>query len=239
MSTTPKIASYFSETREYEKVLENEFAFFNGLVSAKNNIPYNPSLQKTFKDLTGFLQDRWKPLDILVEFSVVDPRSKEPHRMLLGTRLKPPEAASHAQVTHFLCLADSESFLTKVHADFDFHPTADEKKPSPHVQMGGRVFDLMRKNHWSKEPKILWDENLDKPRLPSLPICTALLWHWAFLEYQTSEQISGFLNTWHWKQLVKNAELAVLKPFFEDGVRLMNNHSNNGLLNALYVPLSK
>lgn len=246
MSKKPKAPaakpSYFGESRDYAKVVAAEFAFFKGLVDAKNDIssiPSNPSLQTALKEITPFLNDQGRPVNIIVKFSVTDPRSNASHTLLLGTRLQPPQPQSHAQVTHFLCLADAESFLAKVHADFDFQPEAKEKKPSPHVQMGGRVFESLLQKHPHSQPTVCWNEGVDKPRLPSLPICTALLWHWAFLEYHDSEQISGFLKAWHWKELVKKAEAAVLRPYFEDGLRMIDDHPGNGLLNALYVPVPK
>lgn len=237
----PKVfPSYFEEARDYAKVAKTEFVFFDGLLKAKDKIPSSPSLQKALREVAGFLQDyKGRSLDILIDFSVNDPRSGETYKMTLGTLLKPPQPNSHAQVTHFLCLADADSLIAKVHADFDFSPNANEKKPSPHLQLGGRVFDSLLKNHANKAPKVWWNEKLDKPRIPSLPICTALFWHWAFLEYRSSDEVSKLLKTWHWRQLVKAAENAVFLPFFEDGVRMLKNHPENGLLDALYVPLSK
>lgn len=233
---------YFAESRDYSKIIAAELEFFKGLVAAKNSIsciPGNPSVQTALREVTPFLSNQERPLSIIVQFAVTDPRSGAPHMLFLGTRLQPPKPQSHAQVTHFLCLADAESFLAKVHADFDFHPEAQEKKPSPHVQMGGRIFEALLKHHPHNRPTVCWNEGMDKPRLPSLPICTALLWHWAFLEYDGSEQISGFLRAWHWRDLVKKAEAAVLRPYFEDGLSMIDARPDEGLLTALYDPVSK
>jgi len=233
---------YFDAFRDYSKAVAAEFAFFKGLLDAKEHIrgiPSNQSLQIALKEVTGFLQDQGRPLDIVVKFSVIDPRSNDPHTLLLGTQLKPPQGDSQPQVTHSLCLADNDSLLAKVHSDLDFHEGSMEKKPSPHTQMGGRVSKFLLKHCPNKEPKIHWHQKMDKPRLPALPTCTALLWHWAFLEYQSSEQASDFLKAEHWKRLVKQAEASVLSPFFSDGVRLITHHPADGLLNALYVPLNK
>ena len=241
---SPAVAKpyYFAESRDYGKVVAAEVAFFKGLVAAKNHISgisKNPSLQTAIKEVAPFLMDQGKTLNVIVRFSVTDPRSKAVHTLLLGTLLKPSLPGTHAQATHFLCLADDDSFLSKIHADFDFHPEADEKKPSPHVQMGGRVFESLFKQSSNKSRNVCWNEKIDKPRLPSLPICTALLWHWAFLEYSGSEQISGFLEAWHWKALVKEAENTVLRPYFEDGLGIIDSQPDKGLLNAIYVPVAK
>ena len=234
--------SYFADSRDYAKVVLAEHAFFEGLLAAKNNIKCiagNASLQKALKEVVGFLQDRGRPLEIVVKFHVNDPRSKVEQTLFLGTLLKPCQHKGHPQVTHFLCLADDDYLLAKVHSDLDFSGDVEERKPSPHVQMGGRVFESLIHHNTTKKLKVCWNESVDKPRLPSLPICTALLWHWAFLEYRDSEQISGFLDAWHWKELVKKAELAILRPYFVDGAELMDRHPASGLFNALYVPLNR
>lgn len=233
---------YFATSRNYSDAVDAEFAFFKGLLAAKDHIrgfSANPSLQTALKQVAAFLIDQGQPLNIVVQFSVTDPRSKHKHTLLLGTQLEPPKPKCHPLVSHFLCLADADSFLTKVHADFDFHADAEEKKPSPHIQMGGRVPTSLLKHCASSQPKVCWNEKMDKPRLPSLPVCTALLWHWAFLEYSRDEQASDFLNAHHWKQLVKAAEATVLRPYFADGLHLMDNKPASDLLSALYVPLSK
>lgn len=234
--------SYFAECRNYENAIAVEVAFFKGLLDAKDYIKgmlSNRSLQVACKEVASFLQDHGRPLDILVDFSVTDPRSSAVHTLFLGTQLNPPKKDCHAQVTHFLCLTDDNSILVKIHLDLDFHADASEKKPSPHVQIGGRAFPALFNKNASNKQTICWNEQLDKPRMPSLPTCTALLWHWAFLEYQGNEQVSDFLDTWHWKRLVQKAEESVLAPYFADASRLLQQKPAHGFFNALYFPLSK
>ena len=48
--------------------------------------------------------------------------------------------------------------------------------------------------------------------------------------------MSEFLKNPWWNKLIKDAEGAVLSPFFEDGSRLMKYDPQKGLFNALYVP---
>lgn len=233
---------YFGQSRDYSKIVAAELEFFRGLNDAKNqiaSIPSNISIQAALRTISPFLQDQGRPLSILVKFEVTDPRSGAEHILFLGTNLQPPKPRSHAQATHFLCLADAETFLVKMHSDFDFYPEAQEKKPSPHVQMGGRVFEALLKQHPHGRPTVCWNEGVDKPRIPTLPLCTALLWHWAFLEYSGSEEVSGFLTAWHWKNLVKRAEEAVLRPYFEDGLAMIDTFPDKGLLNALYIPVDR
>jgi hypothetical protein len=84
-----------------------------------------------------------------------------------------------------------------------------------------------------------WKDDLAKPRVPSMPVCSALLWHWAFLEYRKDESIVPFLGSDWWSEVVREAEKFVLKPFFDDGAKLMSDKPTSGLLNSFYVPLAK
>jgi hypothetical protein len=234
--------SYFAEFRDYSNAVAAELAFFNGLLAAKDHIrsiSSNPSLRAALSQVAAFLLDQGRPLNIVVKFLVTDPRSEYEHTLLLGTQLEPPQPECLPQVTHFLCLADADSLLMKVHTDLDCHANAQEKKPSPHIQIGGRVPPTLWQHCFNVQPKVSWNTQVDKPRLPALPTCTALLWHWAFLEYSNSEEASDFLGAHHWKQLVKDAEATVLRPYFSDGLQLIQRRPAAGLLNALYVPLSK
>lgn len=228
--------AYFADARDYDKVVEAETKFFKGLASVRAEFSGNRSIEDSFRKMATFTNDpKGYTLEFTVEFDVEDPHKGTAYKLFLGTRLSPATAKSMAEVTHFLCLADEKSLLAKFHADFDFDPDAKEKKPSPHAQIGGRIpADLKhRYNHQ------YWHLDVNKPRIPALPICTALLWHWAFLEYEGNASFSRVLkNTW-WNKLITDAESAVLKPFFQDGVRLMHQHAGNGLLNSLYVPLAR
>lgn len=228
--------TYFAETRDYMKVVEAEAGFFKGLVMARAQLPTTESLDATIRHMTGFIQDpKGREVNLTVEFDVRDPRKGTAYKLFLGTRLSPPKPNSNAEATHYLCIANENSLLAKFHADFDFDPSAAEKKPSPHVQIGGRIPPALLSRYSNQ----YWHTDVNKPRLPSLPISTALLWHWAFLEYQGDEMFAKFLKNDWWKKLIKDAESAVLRPFFEDGRRLMLDHPEKGLLNALYVPLNR
>ena len=103
------------------------------------------------------------------------------------------------------------------------------------MQMGGRVDAALAK----AGGQCCWREDVDKPRMPSIPICTALLWHWAFLEYRGAEQVTPILDAWWWNKIVQQAEQSVLRPFFDDGLKLITGKSKNRLLNAFYDPVPK
>ena len=236
MSKKPRIVQsvtpYFAETRNYTSVARAEAAFFRALIANKDNLRDNHSVRQALNDVTYFLREpEGRQLDVLVEFYVHDPRSEESQSLYLGTKLSPPGNNIEPQVTHFLCLGDSNNYLTKIHYDRDFNPQAIEKKPSSHIQIGGRIGgSLASKINGS----CCWRENLDKPRIPAIPICTALLWHWAFLEYRNAQQITPIFEAPWWDKIVKEAEFTVLKPFFDDGLKLMNNKPQERFFSAFY-----
>lgn len=228
---------YFAETQNYLGVVDVEAEFFKALINNKNDLSGNYSLYQALNVANYFLEDpKGRPLEVLVEFHVNDPRSQEPQIIYLGTKLRPPDLSSEPQVTHFLCLGDNANLLTKVHHDRDFSTGASEKKPSTHIQMGGRVNPSLAAKAGGP---CCWKEGVDKPRVPSIPVCTALLWHWAFLEYPEAEEIGPILRAWWWNQTVQKAEESILKPFFDDGLRLMIEKPHNRLLNAFYDPVPK
>jgi len=230
------IQAYFAEARDYDKVVEAEASFFNGLASMRTEFAGNRSVDESVRKMANFIQDpKGNALEFTVEFDVEDPRKQVPHKLFLGTRLSPKVGTSNAEVTHYMCLADENSLMAKFHVDFDFDPHVKEKKPSPHIQLGGRIPPALL----GRYSQHYWHTDVNKPRIPALPISTALLWHWAFLEYENNALFARCIKHSWWKKIIKDAERAVLKPFFEDGARLLQQHAENGLLNALYVPLNK
>lgn len=227
---------YFAETRDYSKIVEIEAIFFRELVRARTQFPSHASLQENIHKMSLFIDDfKGRELELTFGFDVSDPRKSTSHKLFLGTRLSPARPGSAAESTHFFCLADEDALLTKFHADRDFDEGRVEKKPSSHVQSGGRIPPALK----GKYEKIWWDPDVNKPRMPALPTCTALLWHWAFLEYQDNELPSKFLNNRWWHKLIKDAEGAIFTPFFEDGARLMKQHPESGLINAFYCAVPK
>lgn len=234
----PPVAArkYFDETRDYLALVDAEVSFFSALIKNKSELIGNHSVFQALNSALHFLGDpNGRQLDIMVEFHVNDPRSLQAQNIYLGTKLCPGGASSDPLATHFFCLGDGTNLLTKNHHDRDFNPGASEKKPLSHIQMGGGVSQYLA----TKGGTSCWREDVSKPRIPSFPICSALLWHWAFLEYRNAEQIAPICGAHWWKKIIQTAEKAVLKPFFEDGAQLLVDHIDKGLLNALYVPLAK
>jgi len=228
---------YFARSRDYLSIIDVECEFFAALAQKKDELIGNYTIHKALAAANQFLEDpQGRPVQVLVRFEVNDPRTEAPHLIYLGTSLSPANGQAHAQVSHYLCLGDGSSLLTKLHHDHDFNPIATERKPSPHMQTGGRVDTTL--SGMGGGP-CCWRDDVDKPRVPSIPFCTALLWHWAFLEYPDAEQIAPIVKTSWWPRIVKDAEISLLKPFFNDGFKLLDERPAMGLLKALYEPVAK
>jgi hypothetical protein len=232
----PPPSEYFSAARDYRILSAAEVSFFKAFAEARAQFPANRSIDEGLRRIAPYLQDPLgKQLDITIEFDVQDPRKGADQTIFLGTLLTPPSATSKGEVTHYMCLAAGDTLLAKYHADFDFDWNVPEKKPSPHLQIGGRIPRSLS----SRYAKCHWHTDVNKPRIPALPICTPLLWHWVFLEYESNPFTSKFLSNRWWKKLIKDAEAAAFTAFFSDGAALIRNHPEKGLLNSLYVPLAK
>ncbi len=238
----PKPASkqyYFSDHRDYDKVADAEYLFFKELAASRTSISHERGIRDAQYSANQFIQDLSKGLRVIARFTVTDPRSDLEFTMTLGTLLIPANGHSSPLVTHFMTLSRGLKIEVKVHLDYDFDPSAMETKPSPHFQSGGRFKDAILQAFPDEQLEVKWEKDLDKPRFPALPMCTALFWHSAFLEFQNTPEINAILASPRWKLLVKNAEARVLKPFIEDAKRLLESHPAEGLINAFYVQVEK
>jgi hypothetical protein len=228
---------YFNNIRQYKIIAELERDFFKLLLEKKNELSTVPSIQQALNNAVRFIQDPMGvPLNVLVEFEVYDTHRCKRQTMYLGTKLVPKAPSSDAQVTHGICMVEEGEYLAKIHIDRDFSSKDPTSNPSPHVQTGGRPFPGVEKKITGKP---FWKDDVDKPRIPSIPFSTALLWHWAFMEYPCDRRTAPFLHTGWWPTLIRKTEEAVLKPFFDDGSKLMQYKSASGLLQAFYIPLAK
>jgi len=231
------VPHYFDDVRSYANIARAEAIFIESLIAKKSEIRNNYTLHQALEKAVHFLGDpNGRVLDMLVEFEVDDQHRQKRQKMHLGTLLCPQATGSDAQVTHFLCLSEDTDYLAKIHLDRDFSSNDPGGKPTPHIQIGGRVSKSLAAKIAGTA---FWRDDLDKPRIPSMPVCSALLWHWAFLEYRNDQNIIPFLGADWWAAMVRDAEESVLKPFFDDGAKLMAEKPASGLLNSFYVPLAR
>jgi hypothetical protein len=225
------MSGFLTKQRDYRLISQIELDFFSSLSSCAHHFKgaespgdWSHTVAAALANAITFLNSGGNdPLNVIVCFDVSDCRPRNQghfDRMYLGTKLVPSLIAKERQVTHFLALAKAASCEVKIHFDLDFDVDADERKPSPHLQIGGRA--LKTRN---TELDVTWNGGLDKPRLPCLPYCTALLWHAAFLEFQECTSVGRFVGQNWWRNLVKKAETALWQPFCDDLRLAMNKGS--------------
>ncbi len=232
MSRKKTGADWFNNQREYKFIAKIEQEFFTKLNSMKGYFDgvQNLSIYQALERATSFCRSPEDyPLDVVVSFDVTTGAKRFGiDQMHLGSQLRPSRQPEDCQVTHFIALTDGDNCKTKLHVDLDFDLNSSEPKPSPHIQIGGRLAFGKR----SFKPS--WDESIDKPRWPSLPCCTALLWHAAFQEFYDCESVKRFVEEQWWGNLVAAAEKALWGPFIVNMADAIRN--NSSVIAALYPP---
>ena len=110
--------------------------------------------------------------------------------------------------------------LRKIHFDFEpkFLRSNLEPKPSVHVQFGGELLP-----HWANGNGYCIDQLqalspwFEKPRIPCLPVCLALLLDWTFLEFSSYDRhAKAVIDHPTWNAHVRDAERLVLALFIDD-----------------------
>jgi hypothetical protein len=227
---------YFDAIRSFESIVKLEHDFFSELQNRKTQFTNVRLIQQATRDSVRFVQDpKSGDLNVLVDFEVYDNDRCRRQTMFLGSRLQPEAGSKDAQVTHCICLVEDQNWIAKIHFDRDFSRADLGGKPTPHIQVGDRPLPQLEKRI---RGKIFWMEDAPKPRVPSIPFCTALLWHWAFIEYGCDATVIPFIEDDWWKRQVRAAEHAVLEQFFSDGFRLMRDKPGASLLKAFYTSVA-
>jgi hypothetical protein len=175
-----------------------------------------------------------------VAFDASDPRSGKLHEIVLGANInlaKPPHLA-----TYFFAIGgkddnDKRIILRKVHFDLQNSKGSNEPKPTLHLQVAGGPSPALLERGYEEAAFSHLEPAFEKPRVPCLPQCFALLVHTALLEYHsTDDNLRKFVQSSGWLSIVRNAEEVVLKPFFEYGhQRFVSAAKGSGsLLNYFY-----
>ena len=226
---------YFDAIRSFAAIVKLEHDFFSEMQNRKTQLTNVRIAQQAIRDSARFVNDpKSGDLNVLVELEVYDNERCRHQKMFLGSRLQPQVGSNDAQVSHCIVLAEDQNWIAKIHFDRDFSRNDPGGKPTPHIQFGDRPLPQLEGRI---RGKIFWMEDAPKPRVPSIPFCTALLWHWAFIEYGCDAQAVPFIEDNWWKELVRDAQRALLEQFFSDGSKLMRDNRGSSLLSAFYTPV--
>lgn len=181
-------------------------------------------------------------LNAHVSFEAPNPRAgnlAEPlHQIELGVQImlsKPPHL-----VTYFLAIGEKDGdnkrrMLRKIHFDLQDAGATSEPKPTVHLQVAGGPSPPLIRLGYEVACFDHLNPGLEKPRIPCLPQSFALLLHMAFLEYHsTDEDLKKFMSSPGWLSVVAEAEMEVLKPFFNHGNEWLASSRSQSLLSSFY-----
>ena len=106
--------------------------------------------------------------------------------------------------------------LRKLHFDYE-NPSISHKveaKPKVHLQMCGKASPHLIDKGFKEFRLCHMYPSIEKPRIPSIPTCLALMLDWLILEFSTDREIKKILEHVQWRDHVVEAEKQVLGPYF-------------------------
>lgn len=221
-----------------DKLLNLEAKLCKSLVTVLNMFPGEKFalLQGQAHKLHEFVRKpKENPLELVVCFEGRDPRGKDLWWIHLGAKLEQP--GSDHTATYFMAIGKKgdepgrvSETLSKVHWDYAFGATTNnEKKPNRHLQFAGTIHDQLSEFGYSS----VWT-GMDKPRIPSLPICFVTLMHWAFLEFGHCEHIKKIVNETWWISLVRKAEEETIRGFVDTASEFFRTQQTESFLTKGY-----
>jgi len=156
-------------------------------------------------------------------------------RLYLGALIKSKLPDQYTQVSYYLAISNgtnepNDRLLRKFH--FDFAPPAvDRLKPHPklHIQYAGGLPPALLERQFSDTHLKHMDPWFSEPRIPSAPICLALLLHLAFQEFR-DETTHRFAARAEWRNVVKVNERFMLRNFHECCLKVLDGKQEEGKL---------
>lgn len=119
--------------------------------------------------------------------------------------------------------------IRKLH--FDIEPIqfrqGQEIKPTAHLQVCGTISPSMERVGFLHEHVKHHYPEFEKPRIPVMPTCMALLINWVLLEFQSDSSAAAILRNTQWRKLVRKAERTILKPYFSQCSQFLDEVRNN------------
>lgn len=203
----------FDKINTYEYLKSVEIGFIDKLLAKKGDLHRCDNEGKwgtLIRNLTDIRQSTGNHgINFTIELAVHSDSIN--YRLILGTQLSATGIVPQATYSMTLLSEDGEP-KSHIHFDYNYDKNGRDKKPTPHIQSGGRL-------HGDLKNKEIWDPKLDKPRVLSLPFCTPILWENAFREFPNTPMLKPLTHehSW-WKKTVLWAETAMWIPFFKEAI---------------------
>lgn len=152
---------------------------------------------------------------------------------LIGCYAKRAQSGFIEQLTYSVLIGEDATPSRKVARKFhfDFEPAVSrnvqEPKPTHHFQICGKLSEYHKTKGYEEEHIDHMLPRWSQPRIPAPPMSLTLLLNWLLIEFGRDQAIIAARNTPHWRGLVRKAEQAVLKPYFDAGHDFFNKTANN------------
>lgn len=145
--------------------------------------------------------------------------------MLASSANTHPEL-SNSTYSLVICEDDKEKskIIRKIHFDYEHAnliQQSSEKKPSFHIQICGKLSPHLKKIGYEDADIEAFSPGFEKPRIPSMPICLAILINWVLLEFDCDKTAKRILMNDQWRKHVADAERKILKPYFKNGLEFL------------------
>jgi hypothetical protein len=228
---------YFSECLNFGQLIEVENCFFNKIYALRGDPAFTGSapFQRALPKICEIIKDKArKPFLLSIKIPIPVPRLNGNSWLRIGSKFQPDERlASYSMAIHH-----GGVWKCKLRFDFDAKRRAlDDKKeshPFSHIQLGG---DLA-KDEVDIGCDKRWDDDIDIPRIPCMPCSSAILWHFAFLQFKNTPSFNRFLKSHWWNNIIIDAEAQLWGSYFTDlnAIVQHKNGINKSALESLFFP---
>ncbi|MDU7781505.1 MAG: hypothetical protein E7J86_20985 [Aeromonas caviae] len=150
----------------------------------------------------------------------------------IGCLAKRASDGSVRQLSYSVLIGEDATPSRKVARKFhfDFEPISGrnsaEAKPSYHFQICGELSAHHRTAGYEEHHIGHLLPQWSQPRIPAAPMSLTLLLNWLLMEFGSDPIVIEARNSPHWQGLVRKAERAILKPYFDDGYEFFSKRAN-------------
>lgn len=113
---------------------------------------------------------------------------------------------------------------------FDFEPATArnqaESKPTYHLQLCGKLSPHHKNAGYEEEHINHLLPSWSQPRIPVQPTSLILVLNWLFMEFGSEQPVINARTEPRWRSLVREAERAVLKPYYESCASFLSAAAN-------------
>lgn len=139
---------------------------------------------------------------------------------------------SNSSYSLVICECDKKKskIIRKLHFDYEneilIHKSS-EKKPSNHLQICGKLSRYLKELGYDDADLEVLAPGFEKPRMPFMPMCLAILINWVMLEFNNDNNAKAIIRNPRWRKHVAEVERKVLLPYINECLSFFNAAANN------------